>query len=204
MGGLQGTDTSIVNVSWQNDPPLAAVAEEYLEVNPGSTVTLDGTGSIDSDDGIAEYAWTQMDGQPVTLSDPTSAVTTFTAPETDENGSSLTFKLTVTDAGGLQSSAECSVYVTPAAEEPPVPGNIPPVADYTFVSSKLKVTFTDNSTDSDGKVVSWVWDFGDGTSNTPQNPRHRYRESGTYTVTLTVIDNQGAMNSTWRTVTVTK
>jgi len=202
MGGLQATDSSIVNISWQNETPLAVVAEEYLEVNPGGTVTLDGTGSIDGDDGIVSYHWTQMDGAPVTLSDPTRAVTTFTAPETDENGSNLTLKLTVTDAGGLQSSAECLVYVAPTITEPQAPTNTPPTADYGFEISKLKVTLTDGSIDSDGTIVSWVWDFGDGTTNTPQNPRHRYREAGIYTVTLTVTDDGGAVDSTQKTISV--
>jgi PKD repeat protein len=204
MGGLQDTSSCIVNISWQNEPPTAVVAEEYLEVNPGATVTLDGSGSIDADDGIVSYHWTQMDGDPVTLSDPTSEVTTFTSPETDQNGSNLTFKLTVADSGGLQSSADCSVYVAPTINEPPAPTNNPPAADYSLESSGLKVTFTDGSIDSDGSIVSWIWDFGDGTTNTPQNPRHRYRIPGTYTITLTVTDDGGAADSTSKTVTVSK
>jgi len=204
MGGLRDTDSSIVNISWQNDSPTSVVAEEYLEVNPGVTVTLDGSGSIDADDGIVSYHWTQVDGDPVTLSAPAAAVTTFTAPETDPYGSNLTFGLTVTDAGGLQSSAECSVYVAPTINEPPAPSNNPPAADYSLESSGLKVTFTDGSIDSDGSIVSWVWDFGDGTTNTPQNPRHRYRIPGTYTITLTVTDDGGAADSTSKTVTVSK
>jgi serine protease len=66
------------------------------------------------------------------------------------------------------------------------------------------VTFTDGSIDSDGSIVSWIWDFGDGTTNTPQNPRHRYRIPGTYTITLTVTDDGGAADSTSKTVTVSK
>jgi len=204
LGGLQDTDSSIVNISRKNDPPTAVVAKEYQEVNPGAKVTLDGSGSIDADDGIASYVWTQADGDPVTLSDPTSAVTTFFAPETDENGSNLTLRLTVMDAGGLQSSAECLVYVAPTIAEPPAPANNPPTADYGFVISKLKVTFTDGSIDSDGTIVSWFWDFGDGTTNTPQNPRHRYREPGEYTIKLEVTDDSGAVDSISKKVTVSK
>jgi hypothetical protein len=115
-GGLQDTDSCIVNISWENQSPTAVVAEEYIEANQGTTVTLDGSMSTDPDDGVASYLWTQVDGTPVTLSDPTSAVTTFAAPETDQQGSNLTFQLTVTDAGGLQSTAGCLVYVTEIAE----------------------------------------------------------------------------------------
>ena len=197
MGGLQDTDSSIVNISWENAPPTAVVAEEYIEINSGTTVTLDGSASTDADDGIVSYQWIQVGGVPVTLSAPGSAVTTFTAPETDQYGSNLIFTLTVTDAGGLQSTANCSVYIAPKT-------NNAPVADYSFVIASLKVTLTDGSTDSDGTIVSLAWDFGDGKTSTSTNPRHRYRSSGTYTITLTVTDDGGAADSTQKTVTVFK
>jgi hypothetical protein len=114
-GGLQDSDAVIVNISWQNEPPKAVVAEEYIEVAQGTLVTLDGSGSTDSDDGIASYVWSQVDGTPVTFSG-SSAVATFTAPETGLNGSELKFKLTVTDNNGLQGSADVYVYITDMAQ----------------------------------------------------------------------------------------
>jgi len=63
-------------------------------------------------DGIASYHWSQVDGPSVNLSDHNLNVATFTAPETDQYGSNLAFRLTVTDFGGLQSTANCSVYIT--------------------------------------------------------------------------------------------
>ena len=94
-----------------NQPPIAVIAEDYIEANPGTTITLDGSNSTDTDDGIASYLWTQVDGIPVTLSDHNSELATFTTPETDQYGSNLTYKLAVTDFGGLQSAAICFVYV---------------------------------------------------------------------------------------------
>jgi hypothetical protein len=94
-----------------NQPPIAVIAEDYIEANPGTTITLDGSNSTDTDDGIASYLWTQVDGTPVTLSDHSSELVTFTAPKTDQYGSNLTFKLTITDFGGFQSTATCFVYV---------------------------------------------------------------------------------------------
>ncbi|MGB6012510.1 MAG: PKD domain-containing protein, partial [Desulfobacterales bacterium] len=203
-GGMQKTDSCIVNVSWQNEPPIAVVAPDYIEPIEGTLVALDGSASMDPDDGIASHLWTQVEGDPVSIADPTSAVATFTAPKTDQYGKNLKFKLTVKDFGGLQGTADSSIYVIPIINEPPAPANTPPTADYSLESSSLKVTFTDGSIDSDGSIVSWVWDFGDGTTNTPQNPRHRYRTSGTYTITLTVTDDGGAADSTWQTITVSK
>src|SRR5205085_2046250 len=55
------------------------------------------------------------------------------------------------------------------------------------------------STDSDGHLVTWAWDFGDGTTASGSTASHSYT-AGTWTATLTVTDNTGLTNST--TVTV--
>lgn len=80
--------------------------------------------------------------------------------------------------------------------------NQPPTADFTYAADGLTVTFTDESTDSDGSVVSWSWAFGDGTSSTEQDPTHTYGADGTYTVTLTVTDDDGATDTATQDVTV--
>jgi serine protease len=55
--------------------------------------------------------------------------------------------------------------------------------------------FNDASSDSDGSVVSWNWDFGEGSLSSEQNPTHIYGSSGTYTVTLSVRDDDGVQSS---------
>ena len=82
-------------------------------------------------------------------------------------------------------------------------GNSSPVASFNFVDNFLDVDFTDTSTDSDGSIVSWLWNFGDGNSSSQQNPSHTYNSAGLYTVTLTVNDDQGAQDSTSTAVNVT-
>ena len=76
-----------------------------------------------------------------------------------------------------------------------VPVNDAPVAGFTFDNADGTVAFTDASTDfrdvSDGAVVAWSWDFGDGNTSDERNPAHHYTEIGTYDVTLTVTDNGG-------------
>ncbi len=64
----------------------------------------------------------------------------------------------------------------------------------------LLLYFQDESSDRDGQVVSWSWNFGDGTTSTERNPVHRYAGSGEYTVTLTVTDEDGNSASTTDTV----
>ncbi len=81
--------------------------------------------------------------------------------------------------------------------------NEPPTADFSFEAHYLDVTFTDHSTDTEGAVVGWNWDFGDKATSTEQNPSHTYAGSATYTVTLTVTDNHGSTDTTSREVAVT-
>ena len=74
-------------------------------------------------------------------------------------------------------------------------GNQYPFADFTYSIDGYTVTFTDQSYDSDGTIVSWLWDFGDGQSSTAQNPVHTYAADGVYNVTLTVTDNEDASSN---------
>jgi subtilisin len=80
--------------------------------------------------------------------------------------------------------------------------NNPPSANFSFTTNGLTATFTDASTDSDGSIASWAWTFGDGASSTVQNPIRTYATAGTYTVSLTVTDNQGATGTVTKSVTV--
>jgi PKD repeat protein len=82
------------------------------------------------------------------------------------------------------------------------PVNDPPTASFTYSATNLAVSFTDTSTDTDGSIDSWGWNFGDGATSTAQNPAHTYAAGGTYTVSLTVTDNGGASDTTSRAITV--
>ncbi|KAA0003832.1 MAG: PKD domain-containing protein, partial [Thermoplasmata archaeon] len=73
--------------------------------------------------------------------------------------------------------------------------NAPPVADFSWdpyypVPGEI-INFTDKSYDSDGSIVNWTWDFGDGNVSYERNTSHAYTKNGTYTVNLTVKDDDG-------------
>jgi hypothetical protein len=110
QGGLKSRDTCMVRVSSINEPPTAQAGRDQI-VRPGATVTPDGSGSMDEDDDIASWRWTQIAGRPVTLSDPTAVKPTFTAPSIKTETEKLVFQLQVTDAGGLQDKDRVTIAV---------------------------------------------------------------------------------------------
>jgi len=81
--------------------------------------------------------------------------------------------------------------------------NSPPAASFTYACTNLSCNFTDTSADSDGSVVSWSWAFGDSMSSTAKSPNHTYATGGTYPVSLTVTDDDGATATSSQLVTVT-
>ncbi len=104
-------------------------------------------------------------------------------------------KLTVTDDRGGTNSVTQSVSVTAP--------NQPPVASFTATPSQLVVAFDGSgSKDPDGTVTSYAWDFGDGGTSANATTSHTFASAGTYSVKLTVADNQGATNSVTKSVTV--
>ena len=74
----------------------------------------------------------------------------------------------------------------------------------TLGDAPLTVAFDGSgSTDADGNVVSFAWDFGDGGSSTEPSPSYTYTEVGVYTVTLVVTDNDGLTNTATTVINVT-
>jgi hypothetical protein len=76
-----------------------------------------------------------------------------------------------------------------------------PIADFEIQLSTTPrinetIIFIDRSSDINGTIVSWYWNFGDSTTSTVQNPIHEYKQEGAYTVILTVIDNDGLSDTT--------
>jgi len=113
-----GTDNSTpdtVTIITKNSAPVSNAGTDQT-VEEGTTVLLNGSVSTDPDHNIADYAWNQIGGSAVILSAPDESETNFIAPQVLTNGEQLTFKLTVTDAGGLSDTDTCVIEITkPAA-----------------------------------------------------------------------------------------
>ncbi len=89
--------------------------------------------------------------------------------------------------------------------------NQPPVANFTYSPANpivaQTITFNaSNSTDPDGDITKYEWTFGDGniTNTTEQIITYSYTSAGTFTVNLTVTDDDGAINTTFQAITVSK
>ena len=79
--------------------------------------------------------------------------------------------------------------------------NVPPIASFGSSCSDLACTFSDSSSDADGRIVAYRWSFGDGSGNeTARDAEHIYSAPNTYTVALTVTDDDGATDSIASTV----
>ena len=80
----------------------------------------------------------------------------------------------------------------------------PPEASFAASCFERSCDFSDTSSDVDGDIVSWSWDFGDRTTSSERNPgRHTYARTSDYVVTLTVTDSAGLSSTTQQVVTTT-
>ncbi|HEY8718478.1 PKD domain-containing protein [Pengzhenrongella sp.] len=178
-GGTAATTRQVV-VTPPNQPPVAS----FTATPTGLTLALDATASTDSDGTIASYEWTYGDG---------GTDTGVTASHVYPAGGTYTVTLTVTDNSGAATTTSQQVLV-----------NSPPTASFTATGGELTASVdAAASTDADGTIASYDWDFGDTTTGTGVSTSHAYATGGTYTLTLTVTDDQGATATTSHPVVVT-
>ena len=173
--------------------PAAAVSKQaptaYATVSSTSgtvplTVSFSGQSSSDADGTIASYSWNFGTG---------AVATGATATYTYQSAGTYTAVLTVVDNDGLSGTYAVNINVSEAS-------NLAPVAVASASTSSgmapLPVVFSSaGSSDRDGVITAYHWNFGDGTSSTAASPSKTYSAAGNYTVTLTVTDDRGAKAS---------
>lgn len=117
-------------------------------------------------------------------------------------GNATTGKVTGAGAGSPNRLLYTGFIGGGGGTEPPP--NQSPTASFSFSCTNLTCSFDGTgSSDPDGSITAYAWNFGDGTSGSGAVVSKSYASAGTYAVTLTVTDNSGASGSTSQPVTVT-
>src|SRR5207249_3303094 len=161
-------------------PPVADFAAEPSLTSPGSPVTFNASRSSDPNGTIDLYTWEFGDS---TVGSGVIATHAYANPGV------FTVNLTVTDDRSLSSNAthQVTVDALPHAAFQFSPGTI-----YIGIS----VSFDGSgSTDTDGTIASYRWDFGDRSSGTGVQASHAYPAKGVFGVQLTVADDLGLSNN---------
>src|SRR3989454_200546 len=182
--------SNVVDVTL-NTPPQAAFSFSPPSPRVGDLVTFDGSTSTD-DKGIVQYDWVFGDAQVGVGQVATHAYAA---------AGSYTARLTVRDTEGATGTTTTVVTVAPANGTV----NLPPRAAFTYAPTAPRagdlVTFDASSSTDDHGIVQYTWAFGDGQTSAGQVVIHAYAAAGTYDVTLTVRDGDGATGFAGTTLT---
>ena len=176
----------IVALSYVGNPASFLNAEFYANVRTGgSPLTVQFTDNSSVYDGsftpTHTVRWDFGDGTTSTLTSPSH---TYSEPGL------YTVTLTIRDAAGNTDTETKEQFIAVGLQQP-LKAQFTSSTQTSVINSG--VNFIDQST---GAILSRLWDFGDGTTSTKQNPIHTYTTPGTYTVSLTVTSQEGTSTST--------
>ncbi|MBW3695796.1 M6 family metalloprotease domain-containing protein [Vibrio sp. T187] len=122
----------------------------------------------------------------------------YTSPQAPDSGRKLTEFGLVIDILNQGESNEYGVVRLSKISD----SNIAPTANFELNVDGLNVSSSNYSTDEDGELVSYLWDFGNGQTSNEMAPSWSYEQAGEYKVSLTVVDNKGDTGSFSSVVTV--
>gem|GEM_PF-5230295 len=189
-GATTSTSSNITITPAAQPQPAVAVISGPSTATEGTPVSFDGSASSDPDGTIVAYDWNLGDGTAATGSNVTHSYA----------AGNYTVTLTVTDDSGLTNSTSQSLSVSA------LPQPLPPVADaggpYSANEGEIIQFDGSASTDPDGSITTYAWDFGDGAIGSGVGPVHSYATAGSYNVSLTVTDNDGLTATAQTTATI--
>jgi len=197
--GNYGTDMATVTITVDpvNDPPVAN--DDSATTDEDTPVTIDMLDMLANDSDIDGDVLTVLsftDPANGAVVDNGDGTVTYT-PDPDYNGTD-SFEYTVDDGNGGMDTANVVITVNPVNDSPVADPNGP----YSGVIGVPLAFNGSNSYDSDGTIVSYEWDYGDASPGTGVAPTHIYATAGTYTVILTVTDDDDATASEGTTCTI--
>ncbi|MFQ6108181.1 MAG: PKD domain-containing protein, partial [Candidatus Aminicenantales bacterium] len=177
-----GEDTTGL-ISVINQAPVANAGPDQ-EVNTGDHVQLDGSSSLDPDGDPLTYSWNfhkKPSQSQAALENSDTATPYFIA----DKGGEYIVRLIVSDGLVDSNADDVRIYA-----------NFPPIARFQFEPKSgfapCKIRFdASSSSDPDGRIVSYEWDFGDGNTSSGVSTFHTYTSRGEFLVELKVIDNNG-------------
>jgi autotransporter-associated beta strand protein len=175
--------------------PTAAFSASPTNGLADLAVNFDGCASSDPDGALWQFEWSFGDG--------TAAVGTNRLSHTYSVAGTYTATLTVTDGDGFTGSTSRVITV-----RAPISGGAAPVAQFTASPSTSavpsRVTFDGRaSTDPDGAITAYYWNFGDDTFGSGATAAHTYTRAGRFHASLSVVDNSGLRDTRTATVVVT-
>lgn len=205
--GGQSASTQLI-VSLNNTPPQVEITSFpdglFYPVGVDTTLTLEAD-VTDAEHGPSEltYSWqvtfhhnTHTHPEPVDNSVATTAV--ISGAGCDGEDYSYNVSLTVTDAGGLSTTVEHWLYPACHLIAPTAIINATPAVGF----APLNVQFDGQASFDPGQIVSYEWDFGDGTSSNAPAPSKVFNDVGQHYVTLTVTDDDGLTGTAVRVINV--
>jgi PKD repeat protein len=181
--GATDESSDDVTVTAPSEPPSNQPPQAQFDISC-QDLRCTFTDQSEDDGSIESWHWDFGDGGTSSEQNPS---------HTYASGGRYDVVLTVTDDEGAADSRTHTAE--PEEPAPPPPANDPPDAEFELDCQELRCTFVDRSTDDDGSVVSWQWNFGDGGTSTQRNPTYDYATGGHYEVLLMVTDDDGAADT---------
>jgi len=181
--GETNSSTSLIDV---NELPVAEFVYSIETTGSDYKITFNASKSYDAEDGdVSSYMWDFGDGQ-MTKASPDLVLTSHLY----SNNGTFNVSLVVKDSNGAKGFKSIPIKI-----------NLPPIAKFSVSNSEPnigeKISFdASESSDSDGNITEYRWDFGDGNTAIGEKLHYNYSTGGTFTVKLEVKDNDNSTAST--------